>query len=727
MKSSSIVFAVALCGAARLAGAAGLGLVDGKLAPCPSAPHCVSSQSPDAGHAVAPIAFTGEPAAAWKRLKATLEKIPRLKLVEEKEGYLHLVAASRIMRFKDDLEFALLPGASSIEVRSSARIGYYDMKANRERVELIRELFARQPQVATAASTIKWDDWSDAAFTRAKKQKRLVILDLEAVWCHWCHVMDEQTYGDPAVIALLDASFVTVRVDQDARPDLAARYQDYGWPATILFDENGRELAKRRGFVAPEAMVSMLKAFVADPTPGPSITAPEVLTLSSNSALSPAFRRKLSKQYEQQYDAELGSWGRPLKYLDWDGVELALSAAKDGNAPYKRMAVQTLDAQKALLDPVWGGVYQYSAGGGWKEPHFEKIMNMQAQNLRVYSLAYAQTRDAAYLAAAKSIARFLRDFLTSPDGALYASQDADLVPGRHSADYFALDDAGRRKQGVPRVDAHVYARENGWAIRGLTAMATAAADEEALGAARRSAEQMLRTRSLPGGGFRHGENDAAGPYLGDTLAMGQAFLDLHAATGERVWLERAEAAARFIEQRFASAPGAPAETGFVSAPVEGAGLAAVIDRDENVAAARFFNLLSRYTGNNADRALARRAMTYLAIPSVARRFEPAGILLADRELNSEPLHMTVVGAKNSSAAKKLFTQALKYPCGYRRVEWWDPQEGPLPNPDTHYPPLDPPALFACGSGWCSSPLRDAASVEDTIDGLMRANARAARQ
>jgi uncharacterized protein YyaL (SSP411 family) len=727
MRSPSVVFTILLCGVARLASGASLGLIDGKLAPCPSAPRCVSSQSPDAGHAVAPIAFTGEHAAAWKRLKATLEKLPRLKLVEEKEGYLHFVAASRIMRFKDDLEFALLPAASAIEIRSSARIGYYDMKVNRNRIEAIRELFARQPQDATSASTIKWEDWSDAAFARAKKQKRLMLLDLEAVWCHWCHVMDEKTYGDPAVIALLNASFVTVRVDQDARPDLAARYQDYGWPATILFDENGRELAKRRGFIAPEAMASMLKAFVADPTPGPSITATEVLAFSSHSALSPKFRRELSEQYKAQYDAELGSWGRPLKYLDWDGVELALSAAMDANAPYKRMAVQTLDAQKALLDPVWGGVYQYSAGGGWKEPHFEKIMNMQAQNLRVYSLAYALTRDASYFAAAKSIARYLRDFLTSPDGAFYASQDADLVPGRHSAEYFALDDAGRRKQGLPRVDTHVYARENGWAIRGLTALATASADEESLGAARRAAEQMLRTRSLPGGGFRHGESDAGGPYLGDTLAMGQAFLDLHTATGERAWLERAKAAARFIEQRFASAPGAPAETGFVSAPIESAGMAAVIDRDENVAAARFFNLLSRYTGNEVDRALARRAMSYLAIASVARRFEPAGILLADRELNNEPLHMTIVGAKNSPAAQKLFAEALKYPCGYRRVEWWDPHEGPLPNPDTHYPPLNTPALFVCGSGWCSVPLRDAASVKDTIDGLMRGHGGAAGQ
>ncbi len=138
MKMYSPVIAVVLCCASWPAAA--LGLVDGKLSPCPSAPHCVSSQSADPAHGVAPLAFTGEPAAAWARLKAVLAKIPRLKIVEEKDGYLRLVATSKIMRFKDDVEFALLPGATAIEVRSSSRIGYHDMGANRKRVESIRRL-----------------------------------------------------------------------------------------------------------------------------------------------------------------------------------------------------------------------------------------------------------------------------------------------------------------------------------------------------------------------------------------------------------------------------------------------------------------------------------------------------------------------------------------------------------------------------------------------------------
>ena len=77
---------------------------------------------------------------------------------------------------------------------------------------------------AAAADAIAWRPWSDAAFAEAKGGHKFVIMDLEAVWCHWCHVMDETTYRDPKVISLLARSYVAVKVDQDSRPDLANRY-----------------------------------------------------------------------------------------------------------------------------------------------------------------------------------------------------------------------------------------------------------------------------------------------------------------------------------------------------------------------------------------------------------------------------------------------------------------------------------------------------------------------
>src|SRR5260370_10512401 len=77
---------------------------------------------------------------------------------------------------------------------------------------------------------LTWQPWSDAVFASAKASHRFVLLDLEAVWCHWCHVMDTTTYTNPAVIKILRSKYITVKADQDSRPDLSNGYEDYGWP-----------------------------------------------------------------------------------------------------------------------------------------------------------------------------------------------------------------------------------------------------------------------------------------------------------------------------------------------------------------------------------------------------------------------------------------------------------------------------------------------------------------
>ena len=250
---------------------------------------------------------------------------------------------------------------------------------------------------------LNWLPWSDDVFSQAKREQRFVLLDLEAVWCHWCHVMDVTTYRDPKVIGLLHSKYLTVRVDQDSRPDLSNRYEDYGWPATVVFDGEGHEIVKRQGYLTPDEMANMLQAIIDDPSPGPSVEAEKEITFPANPLLAASLRTQLEKDYLAGYDGKQGSWGTDQKYLDWDSVELAMDRAAHGDARAESMAKQTLDAQLQLLDPVWGGVYQYSTDGVWTKPHFEKIMSMQAENLRIYAEAYAQFHDAKYLQAAQAI------------------------------------------------------------------------------------------------------------------------------------------------------------------------------------------------------------------------------------------------------------------------------------------------------------------------------------
>ncbi|MGA9334654.1 MAG: DUF255 domain-containing protein [Rudaea sp.] len=559
------------------------------------------------------------------------------------------------------------------------------------------------------ADPIHWLHSETDAFNQARARHRFVLLDLEAIWCHWCHVMDEKTYANTDVRAQIAAHYVALRIDQDSRPDLAERYRDYGWPATVVFAADGSEIVKRQGFIEPRPFLKLLDAIVADPSPE---SAAKVDTSASGprpSALDAATRKELIQRHHDSYDATLGGLDIAQKYLDRDSVEYAIDRALDGDKDETAMAQKTLDAARALIDPVWGGVDQYSTYGDWKHPHYEKLATVQAQYLRIYALAYAAFGRDTDAHAVRQIQGYLDTFLRSTDGGFYTSQDADLKPGVHATDYFALNDAQRRARGIPRVDKHIYALQNGQIIEALATWAELHGDAKALADAKHAAEWIIAHRALSRGGFRHDEKDAAGPYLGDTLAMGRAFLALYRATAERNWLIRASAAADFIETNFARKQG-----GYIGAKSHGP-IEAVPRIEENISVARFTNLLAHYTGKAAQHATSESAMRWLAAPTIAlSEITDPGILLADDELHSDPLHLTVIGAKTDPAAAALFATLQHLPQWYKRIEWWDKSQGPLPNADVNYPSPKRAAAFVCTQNRCSLPIYKPEAIAEFV-------------
>ncbi len=112
---------------------------------------------------------------------------------------------------------------------------------------------------------ITWHSWGDALFAKAKKEKRHVLLDLSARWCHWCHFMEARTYAHSNVRRLVAAGYLAVRVDQDANPDLASRYGDWGWPATIVLAPNGTQVLAIRGNKRPRNFIPILDELIEDP------------------------------------------------------------------------------------------------------------------------------------------------------------------------------------------------------------------------------------------------------------------------------------------------------------------------------------------------------------------------------------------------------------------------------------------------------------------------------
>ncbi len=421
---------------------------------------------------------------------------------------------------------------------------------------------------ATPKAPLAWSEFSDATFRRAKAENRFVVMDGSAEWCHWCHVMEAVTYHDENVRALLDARFIAAKVDIDARPDIEERYAAWGWPATVIFSPDGRELGKYRGFIAPEQFVEILNA-VAGSAEGGTAQTSVLASKDEGGALAPSeaaipdspmpeeelawIARATELGLEDYWDEEQGSWGHGQKVPLFMTNAWALARAAGGDAQAKKRALFTLDQQRNLVDPVWGGIYQYSTDGDWKHPHFEKLLYFNAGAIANYADAYAQTRDEKWLDVATAIKRYVDRFLSGEDGAFYVTQDADLnahAVGKRFVtghEYYAKGEAERLALGVPRVDAHEYARENGLGIAAYCKYYEASGDAAALARAKKAADLVLATHATPSGALSHdaAPKDASASavvHLADNAAFAFGLLEL-----ARVSKERAESAARVAQ------------------------------------------------------------------------------------------------------------------------------------------------------------------------------------
>jgi len=546
-----------------------------------------------------------------------------------------------------------------------------------------------------------WSEWSDATFARAAREKKFVIMSLQSWWCRWCHVMNRETWANAEVRSLLKDNFIPVYVDQDSRPDISQRYERWGWPATIIFGPDGTEIVKLRGFYSPQFFMPILAETVKDPSPvdypDPGGTERE-RTLATG--LSDTQREEILGFIDNAWDEEHGGWSKS-KFVDGNTLIWALQRARQGDTVNIARIKRVLSLMAAtMIDKSTGAMNQVNLKPDWSEPAREFPMFAQEAGLAAYARAWTMFGDPAYRQAADRIYGFLRDTLAAPGGGFYASLGMS--------------------EGEPGVDRRLYTRETAQAVAGLLAYYDATGVAGARELAVSGARWVLANRALPAGGFRHAAQDKGGPYLADNVEMAKVLLALHRSTGEREWLAQAQATADFIARTFID----PATGGFVaSAAPDAKQLTKPIkQREDNVTAVRMFSLLSAYTGDIRYREIAEAGMGYLTSPPIldAFGFLP-DVLLAEDELRNEPVHVTIVGAKDDSRSAALYRAALAYPLVNKRAEWWDKREGKLANADVDYPDFPGgPAAFACTSTFCSYPVTEPAEIPAQLDGLKRA-------
>ena len=274
---------------------------------------------------------------------------------------------------------------------------------------------------------LRWEDWGDAAFARARATGRPLLLSLTARWCGACHRMDEETWDDPGVAARVTAVAVPVRVDADARPDVYGRYHLGGLPTTALLTAEG-DFLRGGTFLSPTQLFGLLDAAAADlregrrpaPRPRPAPLPPG----APPAAASPgALVHEVVARLVRRADPEHGGFGGAPKHPEPDAVTLLLREARRRPDPaLAAIAHEALDAiAQHLVDPEDGAFFRYGAAADWTGPHTEKVTLDQAALIRLFLEAAATLGAPEYEAVARRALAHARERLVDGAGRAYAS------------------------------------------------------------------------------------------------------------------------------------------------------------------------------------------------------------------------------------------------------------------------------------------------------------------
>ena len=311
-----------------------------------------------------------------------------------------------------------------------------------------------------AHNPVDWYPWGAEALARARDRDRPIFLSIGYAACHWCHVMERESFEDPATAAFLNEHFVAIKVDREERPDLDAVYMDAvqamtgagGWPMTVFLAPDGRPFYG--GTYFPNTRRHGLPSFLdvlAGVAGGWRERRAELEESATNLAAHVARRVRLSNgeaefdaglldaavgALEAGFDAQHGGWGSAPKFPQPMALDFLLRRAAAGDAralPLARMALDRM-AAGGIFDQLAGGFARYATDAAWLVPHFEKMLYDNAQLARVYVHAWALTGEPAYLRVATATLDFVAREMTLPDGVFAASLDAD-TGGEEGATY----------------------------------------------------------------------------------------------------------------------------------------------------------------------------------------------------------------------------------------------------------------------------------------------------
>src|SRR5271166_29333 len=319
-----------------------------------------------------------------------------------------------------------------------------------------------------ASGPVRWQSWNQSTLSLARRLDRPLLIDVGAVWCHWCHVMDQTTYADPEVANLINQHFIPIKVDSDQQPDIDSYYQAAaarlsgagGWPLTCfampdggLFLAFGYLPAGSGGGAQASGALGMVK--VLQRVSQVFTTQKEALAKESarnlaelkEQAMAPAqhgssadLLKEILAAIRAAYDKNSGGFGggNGPRFYDFPALELGLSYGYSGHPDYTAIAIESLRkiADGGVYDQLGGGFHRYSTDPRWRLPHFEKLLYDQAMGLESYCQGYEATGDENLARVARGITNYVAGTLLDPKNhVFYAHQDADSFAGDDGSYY----------------------------------------------------------------------------------------------------------------------------------------------------------------------------------------------------------------------------------------------------------------------------------------------------
>jgi uncharacterized protein len=559
-----------------------------------------------------------------------------------------------------------------------------------------------------ADNPVDWYPWGEEASTRAREEDRPILLSIGYAACHWCHVMEHESFEDDATAAVMNDRFVNVKVDREERPDLDSIYMDAvvaltghgGWPMTVFLTPEGEPFyggtyyppQPRHGLPSFRQVLEAVSDAYRERRGDVARTARQLVDALRSSAevqpsrepLTPSLLSEAARVLRRQFDQRYGGFGGAPKFPPASTLEFLLRRGE------LDLVTTTLDHMAAggMYDLLGGGFHRYSVDERWLVPHFEKMLYDNALLAQTYLHAWVVTGEERYRAVTEETLGYVLRELALPDGGFASSQDADtdgvegltftwteeegvpaelLQPFEHGRSIlrgeltpelrdrlFKL----REQRPKPARDDKAIASWNGLLLAALAeAGRRIPRNTVLLGAAERLAEFLLGPLSMPDGrlyrSWREGRAAIPG-YLEDYADVANGLYELHVATGELRWLEEASRLARLAVELF----GDEERGGFFLAPAGGEELVArKKDFDDhpipsgNSMLAYMLLRLARIYG---DDELERRAtgVFRLVHSAVTRAPTAFGHMLCALDLHfSPPRELAIVGPVESPVAQ----------------------------------------------------------------------------